>query len=86
MKENWYAFLICIIRKDYNIDRSLQVMIDGISTKVQNTSIDKADVKDMIQMKQQGMTHKAIGEVYGLSEEATYRRIKRYKEKRLVAV
>lgn len=80
MKENWYAFLICILRKDYSIERSLQVMVDEVFTKIQNTSINKTDVMDMIRMKKQGMTHQAIGEIYGLSEEATYKRIKRYKD------
>jgi len=80
MKENYYALLICIIRKDYSIDRSLQIMMDGVVTKVHNTAITKIDIEDMIRMKQQGMTHRAIGEMYGLTEEATYRRIKRFKE------
>ena len=80
MKENYYALFLCIVRKDFNIDRSLQIMIDGVSTKVRNTAITKTDIQDMIRMKQQGMTHQAIGELYGLSEEATYKRIKRYKE------
>ena len=30
MKENFYALLICILKPDYTIDMSLQVMIDGL--------------------------------------------------------
>jgi len=76
--ENYYALLICILRP-VTIEMSFDLM-GGKITKVQNKSIKSNDVEDMIQMKQQGMTHRAIGELYGLSEEAVYRRIKRYKE------
>lgn len=80
MNENWYVFLICIL-KPVTIEQGFD-LLDGKISKVQNTSISRSDVEDMIRMKQQGMTHRAIGELYGLSEEATYRRIKRYKEAR----
>lgn len=79
MKENYYALLICIVRPDYNIDRSLQFMLDGKIIRRDN-SLQKCDVKDMISMKQQGMTYDEIGELYGLTKGAVYRRIKRYKE------
>ena len=84
MKENYYAFLICILRP-VTIEMSFDLM-DGKITKAQNKSVKKNDVEDMIQMKQQGMTHRAIGELYELSEEAVYRRIKRYKERSLIVV
>ena len=85
VKENYYALLICLVRP-YTIDQSLRMMLDGKFSEKRNMTVKKDDVEDMIRMKQQGMTHQAIGEIYGLSEEATYRRIKRYKEKRGIAV
>ena len=78
MKENFYALLICILRPDYTIDMSLQVMVDGLFKK-ENTTIAKTDIEDMIRLKQE-MTYEEIGEIYGLSKQAVYRRIKRYKE------
>jgi hypothetical protein len=78
MKENYYALLICIL-KPVTIEKSFE-LINGKFTKVQNKSIDNTDVKDMIRMKQQGMTYQGIGEMYGLTDQAVYRRIKRYKE------
>jgi hypothetical protein len=78
VKENYYALLICIL-KPVTVEQSFD-LYEGRITKVQNKSISKDDVEDMIRMKQQGMTHREIGSFYGLSEEATYRRIKRYKE------
>lgn len=80
MKENYYALLICILRPDYSIDRSLQAMMDEVITKKRNTSITKKDIEDMIRMKEQGMTYEKIGQLYGLSKDAVFKRIKRYKE------
>lgn len=77
MKENFYALLICILKPDYTIDKSLQVMIDELFKK-ENTTIRKPDIEDMIRLKRE-MTYKEIGEIYGLSKQAVYRRIKRFK-------
>jgi DNA-directed RNA polymerase specialized sigma subunit len=53
-------------------------MIDGLFKK-ENTTIRKPDIEDMIRLKRE-MTYKEIGEIYGLSKQAVYRRIKRFKE------
>jgi hypothetical protein len=77
MKENYYALLICIFRSDFNIDRSTTYMLNGRMRK----NLPKGEGnEEMIQMKQQGMTHREIGEIFGLTPEAVYRRIKRSKE------
>jgi hypothetical protein len=52
MKENFYALLICILKPDYTIDKSLQIMIDGLFKK-ENTTINKSDIEDMIRLKQE---------------------------------
>ena len=80
MKENYYALLICILRP-VTIEQSFDMM-DGKVAQTKNLVITSEDIEDMIRMKQQGMTHREIGEYCGISEEATYRRIKRYKEKK----
>jgi hypothetical protein len=78
LKENYYALLICIL-KPITIETSFQ-MLNGIFPKRNHTDVHKDDVKDMIRMRQQGITYREIGEVYGMSDEAIYRRIKRFKE------
>lgn len=78
MKENYYALLLCILKPSCTIDTSLQIMIDGVFKK-ENATIGKPDIEDMIRLKQK-MTYEEIGEIYGLSKQAVYRRIKRYKE------
>ena len=82
MKENYYALLICIMKPSCTIDVSLQIMMDGLFRK-ENTTIDRPDIEDMIRLKKR-MTYEEIGELYGLSKQAVYRRIKRYKEAKVV--
>jgi DNA invertase Pin-like site-specific DNA recombinase len=77
MKENYYALLICIL-KPVTIEQGFD-FLDGKVTKVQNKSIHKDDVEDMIRLKQE-FTYEDIGRMYGLTKQAVYRRIKRYKE------
>jgi predicted DNA-binding protein (UPF0251 family) len=79
MKENYYALLICIL-KPVTIEKGFD-LLNGKMTKVQNKSISLQDVEDMIRMKQQGMTYKAIGELFGLKKDAVHKRIQRYREK-----
>jgi DNA invertase Pin-like site-specific DNA recombinase len=81
MKENYYALLICILRPDFTIDRSTEFMIDGRLRK----NLPKGEgIDEMIRMKQQGMTHKEIGEMFGISKDAVHKRIQRYKEAILI--
>lgn len=77
MKENYYALLVCILRP-VTIEKSFD-LLDGKITKKNNTSISKKDIEDMIRMKQD-MTYDELGDMYGISKQAVYRRIKRYKE------
>ncbi|MGI5997862.1 MAG: helix-turn-helix domain-containing protein [Lutispora sp.] len=56
--------------------------LDGKSHKY--TGITDEDIKDMVTMRTKGMTYKAIGECYGLSESQTYRRIEDYRKKRVI--
>lgn len=80
MKENYYALLICIL-KPVTVEQGFNFMA-GKTTK----AIIKDDIHDMIAMKQQGMTFEAIGELYGLTKGAVYRRLKRFREKEVTAV
>lgn len=80
VKENWYAFFICIVR-GVSIEVGLQMMVDEVFNKVQNKTITDDDVETMIKMKHKGLTYPEIGEIYGITYQAVYRRIKRYKER-----
>jgi transposase len=38
------------------------------------------DTIDMIKFREEGITYREIGEMYGISESATYKRMKYYKD------
>lgn len=67
------------------IDVSPEIAFDmlerGNSPKYSRTITDD-DTKDMIALKSQGITYKEIGAMYGLTDHAAYRRIKRFKDRR----
>lgn len=78
LRYNIAAMYIAILREDVATPEQAFAVIE-------NTSIIKAttdeDVKDMIAMRKQGLTYKAIAEIYGSTDSNIYHRIKRYKEK-----
>lgn len=83
MKENYYALLICIL-KPITIEQSFNMM-NGVIDTIVNTSVTKSDIRDMMHMKN-NMTYEEIGKLYGLTKQAVYRRIKRFKDKEAKAV
>jgi len=79
MPENWYALIIAILLKQPP-EAAFQIYKDGTKNRgVSALSTD--DTLDMIQFREDGMKYKAIGEMYGLSESQTHRRINGFKIK-----
>lgn len=86
MKENWYVFLICIL-KPVTVEKAFD-LFEGISPKIINTAVTPDDVEDMIRLKREGLTYRELGDMYGMSKDAVHKRIQRrlYGEgKKLVA-
>lgn len=54
--------------------------LDTLEKPAYNKTITDEDIRNMIRLKED-MTYKEIGEAYGLSESAAYKRIRRYKAK-----
>jgi len=76
VNENWYIFCIAIF-KNITVEQAFNVW-EGLNPK--NNSIVAADVADMREMRKT-MTYKAIGEIYGITDGAVFRRLKDYKRK-----
>lgn len=78
LRYNIAAMYIAILREDVATPEQAFAVIE-------NTSIIKAttdeDVKDMIAMRKQGLTYKAIAAIYGSTDSNIYHRIKRYKKR-----
>ena len=73
----WYFLAIAIGYKN-------PVSVEGAERLWYDGETKKRDINQtMYNLRQQGMTFKAIGAVFGLTESATFLRIKRMKNKEL---
>lgn len=80
LRYNIAALAIAMIREDiYSAEDAFKIL----ESKKKETckKVDAEDIKEMIGLKKQGMTYKQIGELFGMSKHAVYKRIKKYKEK-----
>ncbi len=82
MQENYYALLICILRPDFTIDRSLTYMLCG---RLHKRMPCKHSTHDMILMKSRGMTNKEISEMLGIKQGTIQKRIRRYLDREVIA-
>jgi DNA invertase Pin-like site-specific DNA recombinase len=74
LNESWCALFIAIY---YNItpEQAFETFWKGKVNRI-NRSLTKDDELEMTRLKQQGMTYKEIGDIYGISDHAVYKRIK----------
>jgi DNA invertase Pin-like site-specific DNA recombinase len=79
MEENWCAFFIAT-QLEVTPEQAFELYRDGKLGRY-NRNITQVDVLEMISFKENGMTYKEIGYMYGISSNAVYRRIK-YCEKK----
>jgi hypothetical protein len=75
MKENYYTFLICILRP-VTVEESLRMM-GGIFPIIKSKK-KNLNNQDMVDLRNKGMTFKEIGEIFGITETAAYMRVKRF--------
>ena len=79
-RENVAAMYIAILRDDvFTPEQAFRVLENK---DIERHKVSDADVRDMFEMRKQGMTYREIGEIYGLHHSRVYRRIKNY-EKRI---
>lgn len=79
MEENWYALMIAILLKQPP-ERSFQILFEGKKRVTGPSAFTDEDTIDMIKLKEQGCTYREIGEMYGISEGATCKRMQYYKK------
>lgn len=76
LRYNIAAMYIAILREDiHTVEQAFAVLEDS------KAYLTDEDTLDMIAMRKQGMIYKTIGEVYGISDDTAYGRIRRYKKK-----
>lgn len=75
--ENHYALIVAIL-KGCTPEQAFERLNTGHNKTIK---AKETEILEMIKLKSEGLTYKEIGEMYGLSDHATYRKIKRYNEK-----
>lgn len=87
MKENWYAFFVCII-KNVSIDKAvvkMGVRSSNRSGKQKNPRPSKYSedfINTALELKQQGKSYKQIGLIMGITQGQAYGVIRMYGNKK----
>jgi DNA-directed RNA polymerase specialized sigma24 family protein len=78
MQDNWYALVIAILFKQPP-ETAFQILEEG-ERNMNYSKLTELDTLDMIKFREEGITYREIGEMYGISESAAYKRIMYYKK------
>ena len=73
MEDNWYALVVAILFNQPP-ETAFQILEDG-TRNLHYSKLTELDTLDMIKFREEGITYKKIGEMYGISESAAYKRI-----------
>ena len=76
--DNYVALMMCIFT-GWEPEQCF-IYLETLRRPKRKSNIIEDDVLDMIRLKQNGMSYREIGEIYGLSPDAVYYRIKRSKK------
>ncbi|MDR7856333.1 hypothetical protein [Tissierella sp.] len=77
LRYNIAALTIAICSEKYTLPEKAFSIISEEKFKLNDN-----DTEDMISLREQGTTFRAIGEIYGVSDSDILKRIKRYKAKK----
>lgn len=83
MNENWYALIIAS-QFPVTVEQAFQILDSGkrITGRMKkHVKLTTKDLMEMEKLRAQGFTYQKIGEVFGMSMNATFRRLKAFREK-----
>lgn len=83
MNENWYALIIAS-QFPVTVEQAFQILDAGkriTGRKEKYVKLTNEDLLEMERLRVQGLTYRAIGEMYGMSMNATFRRLKTFRKK-----
>jgi len=73
---------LCVaILKSVPPERAFDLLHNPLNAKRYNDCITQEDLEDMVKLRAEGVQYSEIGEMYGISKDAAFRRIKRFKGK-----
>lgn len=78
MNENWCALCVSIL-KNVTPEQAFQYLEEEPRNIKYNSTLTELDILDMIELKKE-CTYVELGQMYGISANAVFRRIKRYYE------
>lgn len=76
MEYNFCAFALSILG-NYTPEQAFDVLEHGAIKRKNNSEDVKKDIAEMVALKLRGLTYRAIGEIYGVSGDVVYTRIRR---------
>lgn len=71
LRYNISALIVCIFRADIKTPEQAFAVIQDID-------IPKGETEEWIRLKEAGLSYKEIGEIFGVTDNTVYRRLKRY--------
>ncbi|QXE19983.1 hypothetical protein B5S50_14765 [Clostridium sp. 001] len=83
MNENWYALIIAS-QFPVTVEQAFQILDRGkriIGRKKKHVKLTVKDLMEMERLRNQGFTYRSIGEIFGMSMNATFRRLKAFRKK-----
>jgi len=85
LKENWYAFYLCI-RKEMSIDKALTKMAVAFKGHCRQmnprpSKYSEKDVENILSLKDKGKSYKEIGEIIGMTTAQAAGVVRMYKQK-----
>ena len=76
---NWCSLALCMANEKFTVERALDC-ISGTQANINRKDITDADTADMIKLRKD-CTYREIGDMYGMTESAAWRRIKKFEER-----
>lgn len=77
LRYNISALTIAICSEKYMLPEEVFSIIEN-----KKININDEDMRDMLAMRDKGMTYRKIGEIYGIDQHAAHGRVRRYKDKK----
>lgn len=79
---NWCAFGLTVLNKKFTVERALDYMCGDEYDKRDLTDDDMADI---MKLRNENVSYKELGEMYGMTESGIWRRVKQYERKLLTS-
>lgn len=86
VKSNYYALCICVLSEKIPEEAFNAMGLTSVKTKASKlenrlSGREPEDVKEMLRLKKT-LTWKQVGEIFGISDQAAYQRVRRFMKRK----